>query len=239
MDFTGRTEMLLGQEQIQRLARKHVAVFGLGGVGGSAAEALARSGIGQMTIVDDDTVSVSNINRQVIALHSVVGMPKTEVAAQRLSDINPDLVLHAVNCFFSSQTAGQFDFSAFDYVVDAIDTVTSKLLLAELCTAAGTPLIASMGTGNKLDPTRLTVTDIYRTHTCPLARVMRTELRKRGIPCLKVVYSEEPPLTPAACNEDTGRRATPGSTAFVPPVAGMIAAAQVIKDLIAGEEIKQ
>lgn len=232
MDFTGRTEMLLGSDNMKRLADAHVAVFGLGGVGGAAAEALARSGIGTITLVDHDIVSLTNLNRQVIALRSTVGQPKTRVMAQRLVDINPQLAIYPVDCFFNGDTAAQFDFTQFQYVVDAIDTVTSKLLLAELCEKSGTPLIASMGTGNKLNPAKLEVTDIYKTNTCPLARVMRSELRKRGIQRLKVVYSTEPPLVPGRCDEDTPRRATPGSTAFVPPVAGMLAAAEVIQDLI-------
>lgn len=231
MDFTGRTQMLLGKEKMERLAQAHVAVFGLGGVGGSAAEALVRSGVGEITIVDNDTIALSNLNRQVIALRSSIGQLKTEAMAGRLTDINPDLKLHAVHCFFSADTAGSFAFTGFDYVVDAIDTVSAKLLLAEICNQLGIPLIASMGTGNKLDPTRLTVADIYQTTVCPLARVMRAELRKRNIPALKVVFSEEPPLTPHPCPEGGQRRITPGSTGFVPPVAGMIAASQVIRDL--------
>lgn len=236
MDFTGRTEMLLGSEAMKRLEQAHVAVFGLGGVGGSAAEALARSGVGQLTLVDNDTVALSNLNRQAAALRSTIDLQKTEAMCRRLADINPRLALSPMPCFFDTATAGAFDFRQFDYVVDAIDTVTSKLLLAEYCKEAGTPLIACMGTGNKLDPARLVVTDIFKTHTCPLARVMRAELRKRGFDRLTVVYSEEPPLKPGICAEDTQRRAVPGSTAFVPAAAGLIAASKVIRDLIAGRE---
>lgn len=236
MDFTGRTEMLLGEETMTWLAKAHVAVFGLGGVGGSAAEALVRSGIGELTIVDNDTVALSNLNRQAVALRSTIDKPKTQAAAERFFDINPNLKLHGMNRFFSAETVGDFSFADFDYVIDAIDTVTSKLLLAECCLKAGVPLISSMGTGNKLDPTKLVVTDIYKTHTCPLARVMRAELRKRGVQALKVVYSEEAPLKPAPCLEDSGRRSTPGSTAFVPPAAGLIAASTVINDFISERE---
>ena len=233
-EIFSRARMLYGDEGMERLARAHVAVFGIGGVGGYAVEALARSGIGALTIVDNDTVSVSNRNRQLIALSSTVGEPKTDVMARRLRDINPSISVSARDLFFSSDTAGEFDFSSFDYVLDCIDTVTSKLLLISLCEEADVPLLAAMGTGNKTDPTRLRVDDISKTSVCPLARVMRLECRKRGIRHYRVVWSDEVPLTPLPGNEIPveGRRAIPASTAFVPPAAGILMAREVVVDLL-------
>lgn len=233
-----RTIMLIGERAQQKLARSHVAVFGLGGVGSYAVEALARAGVGRLTIVDDDVVSQTNINRQLYALHSTVGQAKTEVAKRRIADINPHAEVNALRLRFDEHTAAQFDFANFDYVVDAIDTVTSKLLLVELCAKVGTPIISCMGTGNKLDAASFRVADIYETAVCPLCKVMRKELKARGIEKLTVVYSEEQPITPQAngiADEPTDRHAkrqTPASISFVPPVAGMILASVVIKDLI-------
>ena len=234
-DIFDRTRLVLGREAMEKLKNARVAVFGLGGVGGNAVEALARSGVGALDLVDNDTVALTNLNRQIIATRSTVGQYKTEAAKARILDINPDcrVTLHTV--FFLPETADGFDFSQYDYVIDAIDTVSAKLCLAEKCQAAGTPLISSMGTGNKLDPTMLEITDIYKTSVCPLARVMRTECRKRGIRKLTVLYSKEIPRRPRTEEiedpEITGRRSTPGSTAFVPPAAGLIIASRVIRDI--------
>lgn len=225
-----RTELLLGRAAMERLAAARVAVFGVGGVGGYTVEALVRSGIGAIDIIDSDTVSVSNLNRQIIALRSTVGQYKVDVFEERIGQINPDCTVRKYRTFFMPDTAGEFDFSQYDYVVDAIDTVTGKIELAVRCSECGTPIISSMGAGNKLNPAMLEVADIYETSVCPLARVMRYELRKRGIPALKVVYSKEKPLTPQG--EKGGGKAVPGSTAFVPSAAGLIAASEVIKDLI-------
>ena len=227
--------MVYGTEGIARLSRAHVAVFGIGGVGGYAAEALARSGVGTLTIVDHDTVSVSNRNRQILALSSNVGRLKTDVMAERLLDINPDLILHVHPVFFTEENADTFDFSSYDYVLDCIDTVTSKLLLIRLCEEAGVPLLAAMGTGNKTDPTRLRADDISRTSVCPLARVMRTECRKRGIRHYRVVWSDEIPISPKTEAEpDEHRRSVPGSTAFVPPAAGLLMARECVMTLLKG-----
>ena len=230
-----RTALLLGDDGVQRLTKARVAVFGIGGVGGYAVEALARSGIGALDLVDHDTVSLSNINRQIIATHDTLGKLKVEVAKERIHAINPDCHVRTFPVFFLPDTVDTFDFSQYDYVVDAIDTVTAKLLLAEKTYAAGIPLISAMGTGNKLDPTAFEVTDINKTTFCPLARIMRKELKKRGIPHLKVVYSQEPAMTPGANSDEpvelAGRKPVPGSTAFVPAVAGLILAGEVIKDL--------
>ena len=223
-----RTRRLLGQTAMERLRAARVAVFGVGGVGGFTVEALARSGVGALDLIDDDRVCLSNLNRQIIALHSTLGQYKVDAAAARIRDIDPEITVRTFKTFYTPETADQFDFSQYDYVVDAIDTVTGKLGLVMQASAAGTPIICCMGAGNKLDPTRLEVADIYETSVCPLARVMRTECRKRGIQRLKVVYSREPALTPIP---DPPRRATPGSTAFVPSVAGLILAGEVIKDL--------
>ena len=220
-----RTELLLGKEAVEKLKSKRVAVFGVGGVGGYVCEALARSGVGELDIIDNDTVALSNINRQIIALHSTLGMYKVDAAEKRLLDINPDIKINKRKCFFLPETAGEFDFSRYDYVVDAIDTVTGKLGLIECAEKAGVKIISSMGAGNKLDPTGFEVSDIFKTSVDPLARVMRKELRARGIKKLKVVYSREEPVK-------TGQGSTPGSTAFVPSVAGLIIAGEVISELI-------
>lgn len=230
-----RTQMLLGEEAMEKLAAANVAVFGVGGVGGFAAQALARSGVGKIELIDSDTVALSNINRQIVAFHSTVGQYKTEVMKKMIEDINPLAEVTERRIFFLPETADDFNFSGYDYVIDAVDTVTAKLLLAERCTAAGVPIISSMGAGNKLDPTAFEVADIYQTSVCPLARVMRRELKKRGIRKLKVVYSKEPAMTPKGqpqTEPDSARRSTPGSVSFVPSVAGLMIAGEVIKDLI-------
>ena len=229
-----RTEMIFGSEGMERLYRARVAVFGVGGVGGHVVEALARSGVGTLDLIDNDTVCLSNINRQIIATHKTLGQYKVDAAAERVREINPEAVVNTYRTFYLPETADQFDFTQYDYVVDAIDTVSGKLMLAEQAAAAGTPIISSMGAGNKVDPTAFEVADIYETSVCPLARVMRRELKKRGIKKLKVVYSREEALTPleVECAEETAvRRQTPGSNAFVPSVAGLIIAGEVIKDL--------
>lgn len=229
-----RTELLLGADGMEKLKKARVAVFGIGGVGGYAVEALARSGIGALDLIDKDVISPTNINRQIIALHSTVGKAKVEVAAERVKDINPDCVVRTYQTFYVPDTADQFDFSQYDYVIDAIDTVTGKIALVLQAQKCGTPIISCMGTGNKLDPTAFVVTDLYQTSFCPLARIMRKELRKRGVHELKVVYSEEEALTPEGETEELpeGRRSIPGSAAFVPSVAGLILAGEVIKDIV-------
>ena len=242
MQETERTRMLLGGEAMERLARCRVAVFGLGGVGGCVVEALARSGVGALDLVDSDRVALSNLNRQIIATQNTVGMYKTDAAAERVHSINPDCALTLHRCFYLPDTAALFDFTQYDYIVDAVDTVTAKLALAVEAQKAGTPIISSMGTGNKLDPTAFRVADISETAVCPLARIMRKELRKRGVEHLKVVYSREKALEPVEKPEgvpEAGRRDIPGSAAFVPSVAGMILAGEVIKDLtgVKGGEI--
>lgn len=236
-----RTQLLLGRESMERLQKARVAVFGVGGVGGYTVEALARSGVGTLDLIDDDKVCFSNLNRQIIATHKTIGRLKVEVAKERVLEINPDAVVNSYPTFYLPETAGQFDFTQYDYVVDAIDTVSGKLMLVEQAKAAGVPIISSMGAGNKLDPTAFKVTDIYKTNVCPLAKVMRRELKKRGIDKLKVVYSEEMPLTPLEEEDEATlvpedsthakRRQTPGSTAFVPSVVGLIIAGEVIKDI--------
>jgi len=229
-----RTAMLLGEDGLERLQRARVAVFGLGGVGGYTVEALARAGIGTLDLIDNDTVSLSNINRQILATHATVGMAKTEAAKRRVLEINPEAVVYTHQVFYTAETAGQFDFSQYDYIVDAIDTVTGKLQLAQQAVAAGTPIICCMGTGNKLDPTRFEVTDVSKTTMCPLARVMRKELGKRGIKHLKVVYSQEEAMKPTGWEEEAaaiGKRQIPGSVSFVPGAAGLILAGEVIKDI--------
>lgn len=233
-DAFSRTELLLGQEAMQTLRQSRVAVFGLGGVGGYAVEALARCGVGMLDLIDHDTVSVSNLNRQILATTQTVGRLKAEVAAERVRSINPDAVVRAIPVFYLPQTREQFDFSQYDYIVDAIDTVSGKLALVQQASENATPIISSMGTGNKLDPTAFEVADITQTSMCPLARIMRKELKKRGIAHLKVVYSKEEPLTPSQPDEalPDGRRQIPGSVSFVPSVAGLILAGEVIKDLI-------
>lgn len=230
-----RTGLLLGEEAVQRLRDARVAVFGLGGVGGYTVEALARAGVGHLDLIDKDTVSVSNINRQILATHKTVGMEKTEAARLRVLDINPEAEVKTWPVFYTPDTASEFDFSRYDYIVDAIDTVTAKLALVQQAQAAGTPIICCMGTGNKLNPTMFQVSDISKTSMCPLARVMRKELGKRGIRHLKVVYSQEEALTPTGWEEEAaalGKRQIPGSVSFVPGAAGLILAGEVIKDLI-------
>ena len=229
-----RTSMLLGEETLARFASSKVMVVGLGGVGAYAAEMLCRAGVGNMVILDSDTVSVTNRNRQLFATDQTTGMIKTEAAANRLLSVNPDLNLNVKTCFFDAETVSDFDFSAYDYVLDCIDTVSSKLLLIERCRAANIPLLACLGTGNKTDPTRLRVDDISKTSVCPLARVMRTECRKRGFTHYRVVWSDEIPLTPEAADEEPspGRRAIPASTAFVPPAAGILMARTCVMELL-------
>ena len=230
-----RTEILLGADAMEKLYKTRVAVFGIGGVGGYTVEALARCGVGALDLIDSDTVSVSNINRQILATHSTVGKLKVEVAKARVLDINPNCDVKTHPCFYLPDTADQFDFTQYDYIVDCIDTVTGKLQLVERAVAVGTPIICSMGTGNKLDPSAFQVADISKTTMCPLARIMRKELKKRGINHLKVVYSQEEALTPVGTEEECallGKRQIPGSTAFVPGTAGLILAGEVIKDLI-------
>ena len=229
-----RTRMLLGTEALERLQKARVAVFGIGGVGGYTVEALARSGIGQLDLIDSDSVSVSNLNRQILATHSTVGLPKVEAARRRILDINPDCIVRVHQVFYTPETAGLFDFTQYNYIVDAIDTVTGKLQLAERARDAGTPIISCMGTGNKLDAAAFEVTDISKTTMCPLARIMRKELGKRGIKHMKVVYSKEEALTPTGWEEEAaalGKRQIPGSVAFVPGAAGLILAGEVIKDI--------
>ena len=240
-----RTELLLGEEGIEKLSKARVAVFGIGGVGGYVTEALCRSGVGALDLIDHDTVSVTNLNRQVIALHSTVGQYKTDVMEKRLRDINPDVKITVHKCFYLPETKDQFDFSVYSYVVDAVDTVTAKLLLAEEAKKAGVPLISSMGTGNKLDPSKLRVSDVFETSVDPLARVMRRELRKRGIDHLKVVWSTEEPRKPLldartirmmegspVPEESVRLKDIPGSCAFVPAAAGLLIASEVVRDLL-------
>ena len=232
-----RTEMLLGTRALERLQGARVAVFGLGGVGGYAVEALARSGVGSLDLIDNDTVSVSNLNRQILATHSTVGMRKVDAARQRVLDINPECQVRTYPVFYTPETADSFDFTQYDYIVDAIDTVTGKLALVEHARAAGTPIICCMGTGNKLDASAFQVADISKTSMCPLARVMRRELAKRGIRHLKVVYSQEEALPPTGWEEEAaalGKRQIPGSVAFVPGAAGLLLAGEVIRDLTTG-----
>ena len=242
-----RTQLLLGQEGMEKLFRARVAVFGIGGVGGYTVEALARSGVGTLDLIDDDKICLTNLNRQIFATRKTVGQYKVDIAEQRILEINPKAVVHTYKTFYAPQTAELFDFTQYDYVVDAIDTVTGKLELVEQAEKAGVPIISSMGAGNKMDPTAFEVADIYETSVCPLARVMRKELKKRGIKKLKVVYSKEPPMTPiddmsiscsthCICPPGTARKCTqrrqvPGSNAFVPSVVGLIIAGEVVKDL--------
>ncbi len=227
-----RSEMLIGSEAMDKLKRARIAVFGVGGVGGYAAEALARAGVGAIDLIDNDTVSESNINRQIIALTSTVGKLKTEVMKNRILDINPEGNINTLNMFVLPENIDEIDFSDYDYIVDAIDTVSGKLAIIEKAYKLGKPVISSMGTGNKLDPTKFEITDIYKTSVCPLARVMRYELRKRGVKKLKVLYSPEEPIKPNSPAVGTGEKAVPGSISFVPSVAGLIIGAEVIKDLI-------
>lgn len=234
-----RTELLIGKSGMEQMKNAKVIVFGVGGVGGYVVEALARSGIGTLALVDDDEVSLTNINRQIIATHSTIGKPKVQVARERVLDINPEAVVHTYQTFYLPENAAQFRLEEYDYVVDAIDTVTGKIGLIVQAKEAGVPVISSMGAGNKLNPTAFRVADIYKTQVCPLAKVMRRELKKRGIEHCKVVYSEEVPLVPDAeaamdCQEEcqgSKKRQLPGSIAFVPSVVGLIIAGEVIKDI--------
>ena len=228
-----RTGLLIGEENMQKLENAKVAVFGIGGVGGYVVEALARSGVGTFDLIDNDTVALSNLNRQIIATKDTVGQYKTEVMKNRILSINPEAKVNVHNCFYLPETAQEFNFSDYTYVVDAVDTVTAKIDIIMQAQAAGVPVISSMGAGNKLDATRLTVTDIYKTTMCPLAKVMRRELKKRGVKKLKVVYSTEKAIKPVGeIEENTGRRSTPGSIAYVPSVAGLLLAGEIIKDII-------
>lgn len=243
-DPFSRTQLLFGPEAMEKLRNSRVAVFGIGGVGGYAVEALVRSGIGALDLIDHDRVSLSNLNRQLLATRKTVGLYKVDVAEERIRCINPDCTVRTYKTFFLPDTRDQFDFSSFDYVIDAIDTVTGKLALIETAAAAGTPLISCMGAGNKTDPTAFRVADIYQTSVCPLARVIRSECRRRGIRSLKVVYSTEPPIRPQGCpsgdelpcaSENAAkpvRKDIPGSVAFVPSAAGLIIAGEVVMDLI-------
>lgn len=237
-----RTQRLYGEKAMEKLANSRVAVFGIGGVGGYTVEALVRSGIGSIDIIDDDKVCLTNLNRQIFATRKTIGRYKVDVAAERIAEINPNAVVTAHKTFYTPETSSQFDFTKYDYIVDAIDTVSGKIELVMKAAQAQTPIISSMGAGNKIDPTAFEVADIYKTSVCPLARVMRTQLRKRGIKHLKVVYSKEAPLTPIESEADESehnpeadgkhtRRQTPGSNAFVPSVVGLIIAGEVINDL--------
>lgn len=227
-----RTELLLGEQAMEKLNASRVAVFGIGGVGGHVAEALVRSGIGELDIIDKDRVTLTNLNRQIFATRKTLGQYKVEAAKERLLDINPELKLNIYNTFYTPETSSEFDFSVYDYIVDAIDTVTGKIELVMKADEAGVPIISSMGAGNKLEASMFEVADIYSTSVCPLARVMRKELHKRGIGKLKVVYSKEKPLAPIAqTDEDAGSKPIPGSMAFVPSAAGLIIAGEVVKDL--------
>ena len=242
-----RTQLLYGKEAMDKLAQSRVAVFGIGGVGGYTVEALVRSGIGAIDLIDDDKVCLTNINRQIVATRKTVGRYKVDVAAERIAEINPDAIVKTYKTFFTPETSAQFDFSEYDYVVDAIDTVSGKIELVMKANEKGTPIISSMGAGNKLDPSAFEVSDIFKTSVCPLARVMRNELKKRGIKKLKVVYSKEKPLTPiddmstscrtncicppGTARKSTQRRQVPGSNAFVPSVVGLIIAGEIINDL--------
>ncbi len=249
-----RTELIFGKEAMEKLANSRIAIFGIGGVGGFTAEALARSGVGTLDLIDDDRVCLTNINRQIFATRKTVGKLKIDVAKERLLEINPDMTINTYKTFYMPETADQFDFTQYDYVVDAIDTVTGKIELVMNANKCRTPIICSMGAGNKVDPTRFQVADIYSTSVCPLARVMRYELKKRGIRKLKVVYSTEKPMTPVddmaisckqncICPPGTARKCTqrnqvPGSNAFVPSVAGLIIAGEVIKDITGVRSVK-
>lgn len=228
-----RALLLFGEEAMNRIRNSRVAVFGLGGVGGAVLEALARSGTGALDLIDNDSFAESNLNRQILSTREVIGRDKADVAEERVRSIDPSIRVRKYKCFFLPETAGEFDFSEYDYVVDAIDTVTGKLQIIEMADKAGIPVISVMGCGNRMDPARLKITDISETSMDPLSRVMRRELKKRGIRKLQAVWSDEPPLSVAAVPDpDSGRRSIPGSTAFVPPAAGFLAASKVIRDLI-------
>ncbi len=217
---------------MEKLKNSRVAVFGVGGVGGYCVEALARAGVGALDLIDSDRVSLTNLNRQLHALHSTIGQYKVDVAKERILDISPDCTVRTYKTFYLPETAGEFDFRAYDYIVDAIDTVTGKIALVKNARACNTPIISAMGAGNKLDPTRFEVSDLAKTSVCPLARTMRRELKKYGIEHLKVVYSKEEPIRPLPTEEESGKRETPGSVSFVPSVAGLILAGEVVKDLV-------
>lgn len=233
-DQFSRTRLLLGDDGIEKLQKARVAVFGVGGVGGYVVEALARAGVGALDLIDNDTVARSNLNRQIIATLYTIGKPKVDVAADRVHAINPACTVRVFRTFYLPETKDQFDFTQYDYVVDAIDTVSGKIALVLQAKEAGVPIICAMSAGNKLDPSMFEVADLYKTSVCPLARVMRTECRKRGIRHLKVVYSKEPPVTPAAPAENAapGKRSVPGSVSFVPAAAGLILAGEVVRDLV-------
>lgn len=230
MEEFQRTELLLGKKGMDNLKSAHIAVFGVGGVGSYAVEGFIRCGIGELSLFDNDVVSVSNLNRQLIALQDTVGRPKVEVSKERALNINPQAKINAYQMFYSAETAGEVDLTKFDYIVDAIDTVSSKLLLIETAEKLGVPIISSMGTGNKLNPTMLEISDIYKTSVCPLARVMRYELRRRGVKRLKVVYSKEEPIK-AVVEDEASTRHAPGSTAFVPGTAGLIIASEIAREI--------
>ena len=227
-----REEILIGSKALEVLKNSRVAIFGVGGVGGYAVEALVRAGIGALDFIDNDVVSLTNLNRQIIALHSTLGEAKVEVMKERAIDINPEVKIITHNCFYLPENAGQFDFEKYDYVVDAVDTVSAKIALVEQANKAGTPIISAMGAGNKLNPSEFEITDISKTTVCPLAKIMRKELKKRGINHLKVVYSKELPLKPLATDEQSNKRQTAGSISFVPPVVGLLMASEVVKDLL-------
>lgn len=226
-----RSEQLFGKEAIELLSKSHIAIFGVGGVGGYVAETLARTGVGHFTLIDNDKVSLSNINRQIIATMDTLGKDKVDVMKDRILSINPDAIVEVKKCFFLPELKNEFDFAQYDYVVDAIDTVKAKIALVELSDAANTPIISSMGAGNKVNPMGFVITDINKTDTDPLAKVIRYELKKRGIKKLKVVYSKEKPLTPLNAEIENGK-IPPGSNAFVPPAVGLLIASEVIRDLI-------
>lgn len=227
-----RFELLVGQDKIRDLNQKKVIVFGVGGVGGYVVEALVRSGIEHITLVDNDSVSISNLNRQIIATQKTVGMSKVKVAKERIESINPHCHVETLEMFYLPENADSIDLTQYDYVVDAIDTITSKIELACRCEKLGVPLMSSMGTGNKMNPAMLEVSDVYKTSVCPLAKVMRKELKTRGVKHLKVVYSKELPIKPLQSKEETNRRSIPGSNAFVPSSAGLLIASEVIRDLL-------
>ncbi len=228
-----RTKLLLGEAALQKLAQSHVAVFGIGGVGGYAVEALARSGVGKLDLIDNDTVALSNLNRQIIATHKTLGKYKVDIAAERIAEINPQCQVKTFKTFYLPDNKDEFNFKQYDYIIDAIDTVTGKIGLVMAANEAEIPIISAMGAGNKVNPAAFEVADIYQTSVCPLAHVMRKELRRRGIERLKVVYSKEKPIiSRSAITENTNGKMPPGSTAFVPPIVGMIMAGEVIKDLI-------
>lgn len=240
MNQFSRTELLIGEQALLKLKRSRVAIFGIGGVGGYVCEALARSGVSTFDLIDNDTVSITNLNRQIIALHSTIGQYKVDVMKKRILDINPDAIVYVHRCFYLPETKDRFDFSTYDYVVDAIDTVTGKISIIQEADASHTPVISAMGAGNKLNPALMEVSDLYKTSMCPLARVMRRECKKRNIKKVKVVYSKEKAIKPIAelvekyrdKTDESLKRSLPGSTAFVPSVAGLLIASEVVKDLI-------